>query len=94
MRRVRLKIDIGGTIGNEAWNALKPFAEEEAAAFGPQHGSSGPCQHSPDQPHLNGEWWGATVTVSSNFLAEYALPHYLEQPRVIDGYIEPAEDSS
>ncbi len=92
VRNIRLKIDIGGTVGQEVWNQLVPFAEETSARFGPGEGSSGPCQHAPSQPHLSGEWWGAVVCVENNFLAEYALPHYLEQPRVIDAYIEPEQE--
>lgn len=43
--------------------------------------------HEPGETHPAGEWRGAVVTLES-FLAEYALPHYLEQARVIDAYID------
>ena len=88
MRRVRLKIDISGTLGDEAWGSLRPFAEVKSAHFGPGQGSSGPCRHAPSEQHSPGEWWGAVITVEANFLADYALPHYLEQARVLDAFIE------
>ena len=90
MRRVRLQIDISGTIGDAVWKDLRHFPEILGGAFGPEEGSSGPCEHAPHKPHRDGEWCGAVVFVE-NFLAEYALPHYLEQPRVRDAYIEEAE---
>ena len=88
MRNIRLKIDITGTIGDEAWSSLKPFSDEQSVLFGPEQGSGGPCHHPAVEPHRSGEWWGAIVTVEDNFLAEYALPHYLEQPRVLDAFID------
>ncbi len=94
MRTIRMRIDISGTIGAEAWSQLHPFSEIQSARFGPEEGSSGPCRHAPGDPHLPGEWWGAVVSVEQNFLAEYALPHYLEQTRVMDAYIEREEDGS
>lgn len=87
-RTILLKIDLGGTRGNEAWDALEHFAEIGEKGFGHPHGSSGPCRHPDDAPHPAGEWRGGFVKVE-RFLAEYALPHYLRQPRVIDAEIEP-----
>jgi hypothetical protein len=88
MRRLRMKIDISGTVGDDAWRKLNHFSEVKGGEFGPACGSGGPCRHAADQPHAAGEWWGAVIDVGNNFVAEYALPHYLEQPRVIDAYIE------
>ena len=87
MRKLRLQIDISGTTGNEAWESLDHFSEIQSSHCSPEESSSGPCLHQPDEPHLAGEWRGAVVTLE-NFLAEYALPHYLEQPRVLDAYID------
>ncbi len=87
MRKLRLQIDISGTTGNEAWESLHHFSEIHSSRCSPEEGSSGPCLHEPNEPHPAGEWWGAVVTLES-FLAEYALPHYLEQARVIDAYID------
>jgi len=84
MASVRLKIDVAGTVGDEAWHQLHPFDQRQSAAFGPQFGSSGPCQHPPDAPHRKGEWIGAEVRVATPLLAQYALSHYLEQDRVLD----------
>ena len=92
MRRIRLQIDISGTKEDEAWSHLNQFADIVDSRFGPDEGSGGPCRHASADPHLRGEWWGAVVMVDNNFLAEYALPHYLEQSRVIDAYIEQQED--
>jgi hypothetical protein len=89
VRIIRMKIDIGGTRGHEAWNGIRQFDDATSVRFGPEEGNSGKCQHSPGDPHYTGEWWGAVVVIDDNFLAEYALPHYLEQPRVMDAYIEP-----
>ena len=88
MSRVRLKIDIGGTVGDAAWRRIKQFEEIQGAAFGEEYGSSGPCQHSPDQPHARGEWRGAVVKLATPLLAQYAVSHYLEQPGVLDADVE------
>jgi hypothetical protein len=84
MATVRLRIDVSGTIGDEAWKSLQQFDPIQKAAFGPQFGSNGPEKHSPDQPHLKGEWIGAEITVQTPLLAQYAVSHYLEQDRVLD----------
>jgi len=81
---VRLKIDVSGTLGDEAWRNLRPYDQMQSAAFGPQFGDSGPCRHSPDAPHGEGEWIGAEVRVLTPLLAQYAVSHYLEQDRVLD----------
>lgn len=84
MAIVRLKIDLAGTKGDEAWRELNHFDEIQSAAFGPEFGSSGPCKHPPDQPHVKGEWRGAEIRLATPLLAQYAVSHYLEQPRVLD----------
>ena len=84
MSTVRLKIDVSGTVGDEAWRQIKPYEEIQSAAFGPQFGSSGPCKHPPNAPHSKGEWVGAEVKVATPLLAQYAVSHYLEQDRVLD----------
>lgn len=88
MRIISLKIDICDTVGNQAWETLNHFAEIADCGFGHQYGSSGPCRHPPDRPHPPGEWRGAFVKVDP-FLAEFALPHYLDQQRVLDAEILP-----
>jgi hypothetical protein len=84
MSKIRLKIDVSGTIGNEAWHDLKQFDEILGAAFGPKFGSSGSCNHAPSTPHGKGEWVGAEIELQSPLLAQYALAYYLEQERVLD----------
>ena len=84
MSKVRLKIDVSGSIGNQAWHALKQFDEIQGAAFGPKFGSSGSCKHPPSTPHEKGEWVGAEIELQSPLLAQYAVSHYLEQERVLD----------
>ena len=84
MAIVRLKIDLSGTKGDEAWHAIQQFGEIQSASFGPQYGSSGSCKHPPDQPHSKGEWRGAEIRLQTPLLAQYAVSHYLEQPRVLD----------
>jgi len=84
MATVRLKIDVSGKVGNEAWNNLKQFDQIQSASFGPQFGSSGPCPHPPTAPHPKGEWIGAEIKVQTPLLAQYAVSHYLEQERVLD----------
>ena len=88
-----MQIDISGTVGESAWEELRHFPWIEDGRFGPEEGAGGPCRHAPEEPHLPGEWCGAVV-ILENFLAEYALPHYLEQDRVMDAYIEAAEETS
>ena len=84
MATVRLRIDVSGTIGDEAWRALQQFDPIQKAAFGPQFGSSGPYKHSPTDPHPKGEWIGAEIKLQTPLLAQYAVSHYLEQDRVLD----------
>jgi hypothetical protein len=89
MAIVRLRIDISGTVGEEAaWQTIRRFDEAQAAFFGSEFGSSGACTHPPDQPHPRGEWRGAEVLVATSLLAQYAVSHYLEQRRVLDADVE------
>jgi len=84
MSTVRLKIDVSGTIGNEAWRQIRQFDQIQSAAFGPQFGSSGGCKHAANAPHPKGEWIGAEIKLETPLLAQYAVSHYLEQERVLD----------
>jgi hypothetical protein len=84
MTTVKLKIDVSGTVGDEAWRNLRQFDEVQSAAFGPKFGSSGPCKHAPNLPHAKGEWIGAEIKLETPLLAQYAVSHYLEQERVLD----------
>ncbi len=88
MAIVKIKIDVGGTVGDQAFRQLRQYEEMQSAQFGPQFGSSGACKHSPDEPHAKGEWIGAEVKVATSLLAQYAMSHYLEQERVLDVDIE------
>lgn len=84
MSIVRLKIDVSGTIGDEAWREINQFGQVQSAKFGPKYGSSGPCKHAPNTPHAKGEWIGAEIKLQTPLLAQYAISHYLEQERVLD----------
>lgn len=84
MAKVRLKIDVAGTVGDEAWRQMKQFEEIQSAAFGPQFGSSNSCRHPSSAPHAKGEWIGAEIRLQTPLLAQYAVSHYLEQDRVLD----------
>ena len=84
MATVRLRVDVSGTIGNEAWISLQQFDPIQKAEFGPQFGSNSPCKHRVNEPHAKGEWIGAEITVQTPLLAQYAVSHYLEQERVLD----------
>ena len=88
MARLRLKLDLSGTRGDEAWRALKHFDPIKSAEVGPQFGSSGACRHGASDPHAKGEWVGALITLETPLLAQYAMAHYLEQPRVLDADVE------
>jgi hypothetical protein len=88
---IRLQIDMSGTVGTEAWDHLRHYEEVSSGRFGHEEGSSGPCQHPPGEPHREGEWCGAVVLLEHHLLAEYAVAHYLEQPRVKDAYIDGTE---
>jgi len=81
---VKLKIDVSGTVGDEAWHNLRQFDEIQSAAFGPRFGSSGTCKHPHIGPHGKGEWIGAEIQLQTPLLAQYAVSHYLEQERVLD----------
>ncbi|HZS50470.1 MAG TPA: hypothetical protein VFA54_06405 [Bryobacterales bacterium] len=84
MKLLRVKVDIGGTRNEEAWTGMKHFEEvpphEEIFRLF--------CGHDANQPHPAGEWGEATLKFE-DFIAEYAIAHYLKQPRVIDANIEP-----
>ena len=84
MATVKLKIDVSGTVGDEAWQSLRQFDEIQSAAFGPKMGSSGICKHAAELPHAKGEWIGAEIMLETPLLAQYAMSHYLEQDRVLD----------
>jgi len=84
MSIVRLKIDVSGTIGDEAWREIKQFDQIQSADLGPQFGSGGRCHHAPDAPHGKGEWIGAEIRLQTPLLAQYAVSYYLEQDRVLD----------
>jgi len=84
MAIVRLKIDVAGTVGDEAWREIKQFDQIQSADFGPQFGSGGRCNHPPGAPHAKGEWIGAEIRLQTPLLAQYAVSHYLEQERVLD----------
>jgi hypothetical protein len=88
MPAVKLKIDVSGTVGDEAWREIKQFDQIQSADFGPQFGSGGRCNHPPDAPHAKGEWIGAEIHLSTSLLAQYAISHYLEQERVLDADTE------
>jgi len=83
MSTLRLKIDVSGTIGDQAWREIRQFDQVQSADFGPQFGSGGRCNHAL-APHAKGEWIGAEVKLESPLLAQYAMSHYLEQDRVLD----------
>ena len=61
MSTVRLKIDVSGTVGDEAWRSITQYDQIQSAAFGPRFGSGGPCNHPTDAPHAKGEWVGAEI---------------------------------
>jgi hypothetical protein len=84
MAIVKLKIDVSGTVGDEAWRGLKQFDEVQSAAFGPKFGSNGICKHGALLPHAKGEWIAAEIRLQTPLLAQYAVSHYLEQERVLD----------
>ena len=84
MSIVRLKIDVSGTVGDEAWRQIKQFDQIQSADFGPQFDSGGGCHHAPNAPHGKGEWIGAEIRLQTPLLAQYAVSHYLEQDRVLD----------
>ena len=83
MSVLKLKIDVSGTVGDEAWQSLQHFDQIESAAFGQRFGGK-MCNHPGYMPHLKGEWIGAEIRLQTPLLAQYAVSHYLEQDRVLD----------
>ncbi len=88
MPTVRLRIDVSGTIGEEAWLNLRPFCLADHSSFDLRQGSGAACKHAPDAPHLPGEWIDATIHVKTMLEAQYALAHYQEQDRVLEANVE------
>ncbi len=94
MSAIRLKIDVSGTHGDQAFRNLEHFDQIESASFGPQFGygrapktispSDGACDHPASATHPAGEWIGAEIRLQTPLLAQYAVAHYLEQDRVLD----------
>ena len=84
MSVVKLKIDVSGTVGDEAWRQIRQYDEIQSADFGPQFGSGGRCNHALNAPHAKGEWFGAEIRLLTPLLAQYAVSYYLEQDRVLD----------
>jgi hypothetical protein len=97
MSTVKLKIDVSGTIGDEAWREIKQFDQIQSANFGPQFGSGGlPASHiatpasaaPPSEArrtsYPKGAWIGAEIKLQTPLLAQYAVSYYLEQERVLD----------
>ncbi|MGA8502243.1 MAG: hypothetical protein WB683_11885 [Candidatus Sulfotelmatobacter sp.] len=97
MSIVRLKIDVSGTTGDEAWREINQFDQIQSASFGPQFGSGGlsasavtaaaaaaPPSQATRNPYPKGAWIGAEIKLQTPLLAQYAVSHYLEQDRVLD----------
>jgi hypothetical protein len=97
MPTVRLKIDVSGTTGNEAWRQINQFDQIQSANFGPQFGSGGlsanpaataasaaPPTVAKRNPYPKGAWIGAEIRLQTPLLAQYTVSHYLEQDRVLD----------
>jgi hypothetical protein len=91
MSIVRLKIDVSGTTGDEAWREIKQFDQIQSANFGPQFGSGGlsatpvaTAASAVPKPYPKGAWIGAEIKLQTPLLAQYAVSHYLEQDRVLD----------
>jgi hypothetical protein len=94
MPTVRLKIDVAGTVGDEAWREIQQFDQIQSANFGPQFGSGGlspshvapaaPPSEARPNPYPKGAWIGAEIKLQTPLLAQYAVSHYLEQERVLD----------
>jgi hypothetical protein len=94
MPTVKLKIDVSGTVGDEAWREITQFDQIQSANFGPQFGSGGlspshvasavPPSEARPNPYPKGAWIGAEIKLQTPLLAQYAVSHYLEQERVLD----------
>ena len=94
MPTVKLKIDVSGTVSDEAWREIQQFDQIQSANFGPQFGSGGlspnpvatavPQIAARQTPYPKGAWIGAEIKLLTPLLAQYAVSHYLEQERVID----------
>lgn len=84
MAIVRLKIDVSGTKGDEAWRGIQQFDQIQSAQFGPQFGGSISPKHAASAPYGKGDWIGAEIRLQTPLLAQYAVSHYLEQDRVLD----------
>jgi hypothetical protein len=84
MSTLRLKIDVSGTVGDDAWREINQFDQIKSADFGPQFGNGGFKPGSPGAPYPKGAWIGAEIKLQTPLLAQYAMSHYLEQERVLD----------
>ena len=83
MKLVRVKVDVAGTHGEQAWLEMRRFEEVEPRSevfrlF---------CGHECQDRHTAGEWGEATLEFE-DFIAEYAVAHYVKQERVIDVEVE------
>ena len=87
MKLVRVKVDIGGTHGDEAWTKMRHFEEVDP----PETVFRLFCGHDPDALHADGEWGEATLKFE-DFIAEYAVAFYVKQRGVIDADVEPESE--
>ncbi len=83
MKLVRVKVDVAGTSGEQAWIEMRRFEEVEPRGevfrlF---------CGHGAGDVHGAGEWGEATLEFE-DFIAEYAVAHYTRQERVVDVEVE------
>jgi hypothetical protein len=84
MPTVRLKIDVSGTTGDEAWREINQFDQIQSANFGSQFGSGGLGNDEQNAPYPKGAWIAAEIKLQTPLLAQSAVSHYLEQGRVLD----------
>jgi hypothetical protein len=84
MSTLRLKIDVSGTTGDQAWREIKQFDQIQSTNFGTQFGSGGLNPSAPCAIYPKGAWIGAEIKLQTPLLAQYAMSHYLEQDRVLD----------
>lgn len=88
MPSLKLKIDVFGTVGDEAWHSLRHFDLADNLSVDFRSGCGSPCQHPVDAPHPEGEYIGAAVHLETMLLAQYAVAYYLEQDCVLDADVE------
>ncbi|MFQ5588477.1 MAG: hypothetical protein ACE5F7_06525 [Nitrospiria bacterium] len=80
MKKIYLELDVSGTTGDEAWNAIEQPKGFISAVI--QDASDSPCNHADQESHSAGEWREVSVQVEAACFDE-AVDFYKKNERIL-----------